>query len=135
MIPMKRSRSQIYDDKEELGIKPTKKTPFVWFLPSGKLTLKGRSIPEDGSLFFEPLYDWVREYLKNPNESTVLTIELEYLNDITSKYLLRIINDLNSACDHFTVKWRYETGDEDMLELGEILCSSTRASFNFINVE
>jgi hypothetical protein len=124
-----------YIDNEEMGIKSTDKTPFVWFRNSGELTIKGRSIPEDGVEFFAEILDWILTYANEPCPSTVLTIELEYLNDITAKYLLQIINTLNNACEQFKVVWRFEKDDDDTLEIGQILCSSSGCDFEFISYE
>lgn len=123
------SKALKYIDHEEMGVKSTDKTPFIWFMRAGALTIKGRSVPEDGSEFYENLFDWIQRYIKNPWPSTILSIELEYLNDITSKYLLQIIKDLNRSCPYLTVEWIYERGDDDILEMGEILESSSEAHF------
>ncbi len=123
------SKFLIYADNEEMGIKSTDKTPFVWFMPSGELTIKGRSIPEDGTEFYENLFEWVQNYILDPRPLTIFSIELEYLNDISSHYLLKIIKDLNRSCAHFSVEWIYLKGDDDILEMGEILDSSSEAQF------
>lgn len=120
------------DELMELGILATPKTPFVMLKPNGKFMIMGRSIPEDGSLFYETIMDWIEEYEKIPASRTILTLELEFLNDISSKYLLRIIKILNRACSQFTVKWRYEANDEDMLELGQFMCSLSGSEFEYI---
>lgn len=122
---------QKYIDNEEMGIKSTNKIPFVWFAQDGALTIKGRSIPENGTEFYENLFDWVREYIMNPWPSTTISIELEYLNDITSKYLLQIIKELNYSCPRFSVEWTYEEGHDDILEQGKILESASNAHFTF----
>jgi len=108
------------------------KTPLVSFSPIGEMLIRGRSIPEDGSLFYEDLFDWVQAYSLNIAIKTVFTIDLEYMNDITSKYLLRIIKILNQECDKFTVRWIYEKEDSDMLELGEFICSLSGSDFEYI---
>ncbi len=38
---------------DKLEFQPTQKTPYVLLDPSGKIKFKGRSIPEDVSLFYE----------------------------------------------------------------------------------
>jgi len=53
---------------EKLQIEGTAKTPTVNFDPSGKLELKGRSIPENSIEFYKPLMEWLDEYEKNPQE-------------------------------------------------------------------
>ena len=119
---------------QPLEIQPTLKTPYVWFQPDGNLIIKGRYIPEDISEFSEQLMDWVLAYINSPAESTILTLEFEYIND-ASKYLLRIIQVLNKNCPNFTVEWFYEEGDDDMLELGEMIWNSSGAKFHFIEFE
>ncbi len=116
----------------DLFIKQTKNTPFVLFGKYGKFQISGRSIPEDGCLFFEPIFDWVADYLKNPNSFVVLTIDIEYMNDIISKFLLRIIKDLHQNCNYFKVKWVSEKGDADMYELGQIIHESSECNIEFI---
>jgi hypothetical protein len=125
------SKFETYQDEEEYGIKATYKTPFVWLAKDGQLTIKGRSIPEDGAEFYENIFEWVENYQGNLSLPTVLEIELEYLNDISSKYLLQIIKRLNETCNKFTVVWRYENHDQDMLELGKMMSSLSRVNFDF----
>jgi len=125
---------KVYSDDVEFGVKATKHTPFVWFMPNGELIIKGRSIPFDGALFYDELLDWILNYIKKPGPATVLTIELEYLNDISSKYLLRMMRLLNAACDQFTVKWSYDKEDEDILELAQLLSASSGSNFEFIEI-
>ena len=116
----------------ELIIHPTLKTPLVSFKPGGELIIQGRSIPEDGGLFFYTLFDWLEQYMLNPATNTVITIELEYHNDITSKYILKIIKDLIPVCENLSVRWIYETEDHDMLELGQMIGTVLGFRFEFI---
>ena len=44
---------------DKLEFQPTQKTPYVLLDPSGKIRFKGRSIPEDVSLFYEDILDWI----------------------------------------------------------------------------
>lgn len=64
---MNNSSSQVNDNKNELVLKAGTTTPFVCFIPDGQLTIRGRSIPLDGCLFYEPIYDWVVNYIKSPD--------------------------------------------------------------------
>lgn len=54
---------------------PTPLTPQVSFSPIGVLLIHGRSIPEDGSLFYEDLLDWVQLYKQNPVTNTVFVVD------------------------------------------------------------
>lgn len=115
-----------------LRIESTPKTPQVIFKPDGELFFQGRSFPEDGVLFFDSLFDWLDQYKLNPATNTVFTIYLEYHNDITSKYLLKIIRDLKVVCESLTVRWIYDIYDKDLLELGQMICSLSESHFEFI---
>jgi len=120
-----------YQDEEEYGIRATNKTPFVWFTKNGQLTIRGRSIPEHCGEFYENIFEWVENNQGSLILPTVLEIELEYINDISSKLLLQIIKRLNETCNKFSVIWRYEKDDQDMLELGKLMSSLSGVSFDF----
>jgi hypothetical protein len=61
-------------------------TPKVKLLSKqGALKIEGRSIPENPSVFFEPIMDWLNEYFKNPAEQTVFDFKLDYINSGSSK--------------------------------------------------
>jgi hypothetical protein len=50
---------------EPISIEGTTKTPTVKFdAGSGKIEIKGRSIPENSIEFYKPLVDWLEEYAK-----------------------------------------------------------------------
>ena len=108
---------------ENLNIQPTFNTPLVNFsAESGRLVMKGRSIPEDPGEFFERLIDWINDYFMNPASITELNIKLEYINSGSSKYMLELlrimkINHVNGKNVH--VKWYFEEGDESIQELGQ----------------
>ena len=89
---------------------------------SGKLNIEGRSIPEDPGEFFDRLIDWINSYFSNPVEETVLSINLEYINSGSSKYmleLLRIFKVNHEKGTKVLVKWFFEEGDESIEELGQ----------------
>jgi hypothetical protein len=52
-----------------LEISPTDDSPEINFNPdSGIFELKGKSLPEDVSSFYNPVIEWLEEYAKNPAE-------------------------------------------------------------------
>jgi hypothetical protein len=123
---------------DNLYIEGTKKTPEVSFNVDGHLRLKGRSIPEDASKFYDTLYLWVFDYCSNPKPLTQVDIELEYFNSATSKSLLHILRELVEIGNdnlQVLINWYYETGDEDIHERGEYYSSILNTKFNFIEVE
>ncbi len=104
----------------------------------GIIKIEGRSIPEDASLFFTDIVEWIDKYLSFPKEKTVVNINLEYLNSGTSKYVLQILRRLKElpANNHqLTINWYYEEGDDDILERGEYYASILDLKINYFEIE
>lgn len=104
----------------DLRIESTQLTPEIDFKKTGELSIKGKSLPENPSRFYEPLFDWLNEL-----ETSVVSLDvmLEYVNTSSSKNILelfRIIDNLPNVKE-LNLEWRYETDDIDMLEFGQII--------------
>lgn len=120
---------------ENLSIKGTSRTPEVEFDITGKLRIKGRSIPEDAGLFYNHLYSWIFRYCLNPQKETIVNLELEYMNSGSAKSVLQILRELTNIAENgndLKINWYYELGDEDMLEKGEYFESILKHQFNYI---
>lgn len=123
---------------DSLFIEGTKKTPEVKFNADGHLKIKGRSIPEDPSKFYDVLYLWVFEYCSHPQIITTVDVELEYFNSGTSKallHILRMLVDLKNKGHNIDINWYYETGDDDIYERGEYYSSILDAKFKFVEIK
>ncbi|MDX9929166.1 MAG: DUF1987 domain-containing protein [Bacteroidales bacterium] len=115
----------------------TKSSPEILLDPEGLIRLKGRSILENAAEFYEPMLEWVDEYVKSPAELTCTDIELEYFNSATAKFLITLIQRLSMVTfsnARLKVNWYYEDGDDDIFERGEYLESVLEIDFNFIKV-
>lgn len=123
---------------ESLNIEGGRKTPMISLNISGTFRIEGRSIPEDASLFFTRVIEWIGKYLETNNPETTINIALEYLNSGTSKYILQILKLLKES-EHkghkLFVNWYYETGDDDILERGEYYSSILDLNIKFIETE
>ena len=120
---------------DNLLIQSTKKTPEVRFHTDGRLKISGRSIPEDPTLFYDQLFEWMYYYCQGSNEITTLDIELEYFNSGSSKailHILRALVDITKKDRKLTINWYYEEGDDDIMERGEYYESILGFKFNFI---
>lgn len=85
---------------KKLFSESTPKTPQVDFNAlTGDLILSGKSIPENASRIYEPVLDWVKEYIKNPRPTTNLRLNLEYFNTATSIWLAKIVRTLGEIDD------------------------------------
>ena len=120
---------------EELRISPTKNTPEIILNPEGIIRIKGRSIHENVTDFFEPVEDWISEYITVPAEITSVDINLEYFNSTSAKIFIHILQKITYVTlkhKKFIFNWYYEDGDEDILERGEYFASVLDVKFNFI---
>jgi hypothetical protein len=122
---------------EPIYINGTNRTPFVSMDPSGSFRIRGRSIHENPSVFFEPILNWVDAYLNNPANIIVFDIELEYFNSGSSRFILEILRVLmeKKASNKLIVNWYYEDGDDDLLERGQYYESILNTRFNFIEFQ
>ncbi len=99
-----------------------KNCPGITYYPdSDKLELVGRSIPENPELIFRRLDEWITVHF-DKNSTLNVSIQLEYINSGSSKYLYEILKRLTGfikSGNRVEIKWLYEEDDEAMLELGE----------------
>ncbi len=118
---------------EDITIEKTKRTPGIKLEQAGKVTISGRSIPEDPGKFFEPLYLWIYEYCFNPKADTIINIDLEYFNSGTFKCLLFMLKEfveLKNKGKSVVINWYYEEGDDDIKERGEYFESILETKLN-----
>ena len=123
---------------DKLIIEGTKQTPTVLLDPSGNLSIKGRSIPEDAKQFYEKILSWLKDYVSSPGQKTTIDIAFEYLNSGTSKFVLEILDLLKEVADlnhQLIINWYYEEGDDDILERGEYYASILEIKINYIETE
>jgi hypothetical protein len=124
---------------ESISIAGTPKTPTVNFdAASGKVEIKGRSIPENSIEFYKPLVDWLEAYLSTPAKLTEVNIQLEYFNTSSSKCILDVFKKLEAiykSGNEVIINWHYEEDDEDMLEAGEDYQSIIKIPFKMIELE
>jgi hypothetical protein len=78
-----------------LFVEQTSKTPQVDLNQyNGELILYGRSIPENAAKVYEPILEWVSQYVLNPKPTTNFRINLEYFNTSSSIWLVKILKVL-----------------------------------------
>ena len=123
---------------ENIIIEGTIKTPKINFDSNGKFKIEGRAIPEDAAKFFTDPLNWVIDYCKNPQQATIVDIELEYFNSGASKYVLQMLKELMNVEDvgkTLEINWYYEEGDDDILERGEYFASILDKEINFVEFD
>ncbi len=123
---------------QRLILLETKSTPYVDFDPhSGQLVIKGASVAENPEEFFEPLYDWLEKYLKQPQDKTVARFFFYFFNTSSAMRILEILKKLKRLYNmgkDVKIKWYMFEDDEDMREAGEDYQVILEIPFDFIEV-
>ena len=108
---------------ENLEIAGTTKTPTIFMNgENGNMLLQGRSNPENANVLFQPVIEWLEEYVQHPAQRTDLKINLELFNTSSSKYLLEVLRKIRYLSDNnyeSNVTWMYEEDDLEMLDTAE----------------
>lgn len=112
-----------------LIIEGTTDTPYVCFDKENNIfEISGISLPANVLEFYKIVFDWIDEYLSDPNKETHLKFRFEYLNSASTKIVLNIIQKfevlINKGYD-VCVTWYYHRGDYEMKEMGEDFADST----------
>lgn len=124
---------------QPLKIDATGVTPAVDFdAEAGKLSLEGRSLPEDVKSFYLPLVQWIDEYIKHPSPSTTLVLYFDYFNTASSKMLLIILNkfkELQRNGNQVQIVWKYPTDDAEIENAGQDFADLLKLPFKIEPVE
>jgi len=119
-----------------LYIKEDESTPIIIMDKDQNIfEIDGISLPEDVVTFYEPLFTWITDYLKEPNLSTNLTIKLSYFNTSSSKVILEILSMFDELIQRglmVSTSWHYLEMDDDMLASGKEFKSMLKMPFHFV---
>lgn len=118
-------------------IEPTKKTPRI-ILETGRIIISGRSISENPAEFYRPVHDWITRYVTQTSAMTNIQLGFEFINTTSIKWVYAMLRELGKIPDmahHAKITWYYETGDEDMCDLGYILRSLVSCPFRTVEVD
>lgn len=122
---------------EALVMESTQDTPGIIFdKQNNTFEISGKSLPEEVTAFYKPVMDWIDEYLKDPNDETVLQMKFEYFNSASSKVIVEIIKSfvkLKELGKHVEIQWYYPDDDEEMYEAGEEFSDIVNFPFTCIN--
>lgn len=107
-----------------LIIEKTASTPYINFnCEIRKLIVSGESFPENAARFYEPVMNWIKEYLENiEKEETQIEFEIIYFNSSTSKIYMTFFSLLDQAVasgKNIVINWRATEENETAIECGE----------------
>lgn len=85
----------IMKEFQSLKVERTPKTPQIDLNQlTGELNFAGKSIPENAAKVYEPVLNWVKEYILIAQPTTNLKFNLEYFNTASSLWLTKILKVL-----------------------------------------
>jgi len=112
------------EDRPEIDMNPAENVFLI----------KGRSIPENAYDFYQPVIDWLDNYMKNPNSLSIFEFRFEHLNTHSTQQIMKILQKLKKLLNDSKakIKWYYNKDDNDMLELGSRLKELIDVDIRFI---
>lgn len=122
---------------QPLKIQQAKNSPEIILDPGGFIKIRGRSIHENAAEFFDPVLEWVDQYVENPADITTVDIALEYFNSASARIFISMFQKLTFLTLYdkkLIFNWYFEEGDEDILERGEYFASVLDIPINFIKI-
>lgn len=124
---------------EKYIIRETSKTPSVKFdAESGLFEIKGKSIPENSTGFYKPLFEYLERYSAAPAQRTVLSVRLEYFNTSSSNRihsLFKRFEKIYLGNRDVLIRWYCENGDENMRDAGKDFKTILQVPFEIVEVE
>lgn len=105
---------------------------------TGKFEISGKTCPEDAIEFYDPVFQWLEEYSKEPLETTVFDFKLTYFNTVSSKIIMMLmmrLEELSEEGNNVIIRWFYPEDDEDLEESGQDFESMLDIKFEFIPYE
>ena len=118
---------------DSLTIEETNYTPKVDFnLDSHEFEIAGNSFPENSKKFYEPVIDWLQQYVEEPSSNTRVTFRLEYISSSSLKNvlnMLKILKKIHGKGLGLEINWFYDEDDDDILDAGVKLSNITDLEF------
>ena len=120
----------------KIHIPPSKRSPLVVF-EDNRLFVVGRSIIEKPSEFYNPIFNWLREYISQTGDVVTLYFAFEHINTSSTKWIYVIVKELYESkdfSDKIDIKWFYEEEDEDVEELGHVFSVLLQKEFDVTEI-
>ena len=117
---------------KDLLITASATSPLVHFKNNGDIQMSGKIILDQNSEFWGQISQWIDQYKSNKPSTTIVNIQIDYLNSSSLKELnkfLILIASISSSESDLYIGWHYNETDIYMREIGLEL--SKQSGFNF----
>ena len=108
-------------------------TPAVKFMASScVISIEGNSYPEDARTFYDNLFNKIEPFAAG--KDFTFELNFEYLSSSSIACILDRLKHIkaDSPTTNFTIRFFYETGDEDMMSIGENYADLSGMKVEFI---
>ncbi|NPA68805.1 MAG: DUF1987 domain-containing protein [Chlorobi bacterium] len=121
---------------KEFDIKKTDLSPKIILNKEENFYLfSGKSVIENAEEFYTPVFNWFKNYYKNPNTSTNIIFFIEYFNSASSHQIGNLFNLFSKHKNTLlNVCWLYENNDELIKEAGKEFKDFYDINFDLIPV-
>ena len=105
---------------------------------TGICEISGESYLEETLEFYEPLIDWLNQYISEIKKPIEFNFKLSYYNTSSSKKILdilRVLKDYEKIGQKVDVNWFFEENDIDTIEDIEDFMMITGLKINLIQYE
>jgi hypothetical protein len=105
---------------------------------NNKFEISGKSLPEDVKSFYNPVIEWLEQFIPEAGNETIFEFKMDYLNTASTKMVTELIYKLKAILElgkGLKVHWYYETFDYDMKKLGADISFFTGVPFEYFEME
>ena len=98
---------------------PNNYTPYVSLDQTGKFEFKGESHMEYPHQFYEPIFDWLNEFVATSKLPIQFDFKMRYYNTGTSRVFFEIFSLLEKHGALVQINWYAPSRDTDMIDEGD----------------
>ena len=106
-----------------VNLEKTEHTPaIVLDATAGTISITGDSYPEDSFEFYKKIIVWLKEYFQQPKDTTIINIDLPYMNSSSLKVYFDIFDIFEKSAlkgNSIKVNWIYLEDNDIAQETGE----------------
>lgn len=118
-------------------IKGEKYIPNIEFnAQTNVLEISGQSYHEYVEEFFQPILEWIKDYLASLPTQITFNFRMTYFNTASSRCLLEMFELFDEYQHQHTtnivINWYYKETDYDMLESGRDYAMDTKLKFKLL---
>lgn len=123
-----------------LHVNQTEDTPLIHFDPdTGKFEVIGNCIPENIYLFFNPVFEWIDQYLEQPCNKTEFIFQMKMISSASTKMFYELMNKIDTLYDktecEVHITWLYSIYDDEIREIGNDFKDGVLVPFDTVLVD